>query len=482
MKTESVYLRRCETNEVNTMETQTRFASYVNIKADVKPILVLVMCSVYMIQFLSGSRSLNLIVGILAIIVFLSSVSSAKLITRFFGLAMFSTGVVLNLWKGGGWQEIALGVVANLPLLTLVTLVPMLSIPLKIGGYFRSIHYFMEKMDGIPGRLFASLSFFLFSMGPILNLGSVRVLHDMIGELQLESKFLAKSYMVGFSTVMLWSPYFASVAMVLYYLDVSIYTYLPLGISFAFLQWVIGNALFRLEHRISSRRTDSVQYEKHETQQNPDHTRMMWKLLGILLFLMSSIFIIEYVTHWPMLFLVSTIAVLFPIAWCILHRKWTAYRSHFTDFKKHSVPMMNNEILLFLSAGLFGQALVGTTFADGIRMMLNHLAEISLYLFIISVIAAVFVSTFVGIHPIVVVTLLITQMEPSVIGVTPHTLALLFMISWSVSAVAGPVNPVNLLVSASVNASPLEVGLKWNGLYLLSMVIIGSLFVYILNI
>jgi hypothetical protein len=451
-----------------------------NDKTAVKSWFTLTMCFVYMIQFLSDSYVLTLFLCGLAIFVFCSSLSGAKPIPRLFGSTMFVTGVMLNLWKGTTMEGMVNGIVTNLPLLTLVILVPLLSIPLKIGGYLDSIHFYMERMGTDLRKTFGSISVILFCLGPILNLGSIRVLHEMIQDLHFNSKFLAKVYLVGFSTVILWSPYFASVAMVLYYLNVPVFDYLPLGFSLAVIQLLVGNLLFRfsIPPQKGSAADEQSKLLEQPIEEEWEHKRKMGKLFGIIVLLMGSIFLMEYLTHWPMLFLVSFTSILFPVLWCAVYQKWGKFRLYFSDFKNHSVPFMSNEIVLFISAGLFGSALAGTQFASSTQMFLHQVASVSFVLFIVTVMFIMMITAFIGIHQIVTVTVLITQIDPSVVGTSPEVLALLFMSAWSLSAVLSPVNPLNLLVSSYVKAPTLSIGLKWNGWYLLTMFFISSLFIY----
>jgi hypothetical protein len=142
---------------------------------------------------------------------------------------------------------------------------------------------------------------------------------------------------------------------------------------------------------------------------------------------------------------------------------------------------MNNEIVMFLSAGLFGSSLSGTVVAKGIQVFLNEVSATSFLLFIAVVMSIVLLLTFVGIHQIVVITTLVTQMNPETIGARPEALALLLMVSWSASAVLSPINPLNLLVSGFVGKSSLSVGLRLNGFYLLTMLISGAVLVYYLH-
>lgn len=454
-------------------------------KFHVKSYLILLMCLVYMVQFLTGLYVFVLLLAGLCFAAFLFSIGGAKALPRYFGIGMFITGVIMNFLKGTGMEGTVNGMLANLPLLSLVILVPLMSIPLKIGGYFDSIHFYIEKLAQHLNKLFGSISVFIFCLGPILNLGAIRVLHETIKDIKLAPVLLAKSYLVGFSTVILWSPYFASVALVLYYLDVPVLEYIPLGLTLAFIQLMIGNLLFGIwlkrqkdNHEIQ---LDHVDRNKPTQQQEHDHRKNLMHLMFLMTVLMGIIFLFEYVTKWPMMFVVSLVSITYPLFWAATTKKWPEFVRHFKSFKDRSVPLMNNEIVLFISAGLFGKALTGTTLAAGIKQFLNQIASTSFFLFIVFVVVIILLFTFIGIHQIVVVTALVTQMDAVLIGTQPEVLALLLMMAWSMSAVLSPVNPLNLLVSGSVKKSAFSVGLRWNGVYLLTMFIVGSAFIYLIH-
>lgn len=95
---------------------------------------------------------------------------------------------------------------------------------------------------------------------------------------------------------------------------------------------------------------------------------------------------------------------------------------------------MDNEVVMFISAGVFATVLSDTAFAASINQWINLIASESFLLFSVPVVLMILLLTFIGIHTIVVVTVLIIQMDPAVIGTSPAVLALLFMMSWSVSA------------------------------------------------
>ncbi|MGG3469043.1 hypothetical protein ABES02_16375 [Neobacillus pocheonensis] len=464
---------------------QTKMMARIKEPIQVKSLLILSMCSAYIVHYLTNSNIFDHFFVGLCIVVFLLSVSEAKRHLRFFSIGMFITGVIINVLKGTPIEGTTNGILANLPVISLVILVPLLTIPFKIGGYFDSIHFYMDKYSHQLKKIFGSISLFLFCLGPVFNVGTIRILHETIKDIKLAPVILGKSYLVGFSTVILWSPYFASVALVLYYLDVPILHYLPIGLPLAIIQLVCGNLLFWLWLK-RNKLSDEVNHlesfhEKENVALEAFHRKKLVHLILLLICLLGLLFLFEFLTKWPMMFLVCSISIAYPVLWSLTTQKWTEFIDHFNIFKKFSVPLMNNEIVLFMSAGLFGNALTGTAASHGIKMLLNRTASISFLLFIIMIVSIVLVFTFIGVHQIVVVTALVTQMDPGMIGTRPEVLALLLMMSWSMSAVISPVNPINLLVSGLLEKSGFSVGIRWNGIFLLVMLIIGSTFVFLIH-
>lgn len=436
--------------------------------------LILGMCGLFLIQYFAHVRWLEYLVIIMVLAAFMGSASKANTIPRWFGITMMITGIILEFQKGRGIEGVSEGISMNLPLLTLVILVPLLSIPLKLGGYFDAIDALLRGLLHHPRKLFAGITSVLFILGPILNLGSIRIVDELLKGLKLPPVMLAKSYLVGFSTTMLWSPYYASVALVLYYLKIPMIEYMAYGIGFALLFFLIGNGLFAFWSRRHPLSMDSFTEAASAGESNDSTYRQkLVRLVMIVVVLMSTTFILEALTHWSMLVIVSLLAIAFPVCWSLLFKDWKRLGTQLTDFRDRSVPIMNNEIVLFTSAGLLGNALQGTSFGSGIKWALNSLAQQSFFIFEISVILTVVIVTFIGIHPMVIVTALVTQMDAQQLGTTPIALAMLLMLAWSTSAVLSPVNPLNLLVSRLSGTTGINAGIRANGIHLLIVAILG---------
>jgi MFS family permease len=430
---------------------------------------ILGMCFLFLIQYFTQFHWLQFVLAIWATISFFGSVTLARNVPRIFSILMFAAGAALTYFKGQGIDAAAQGLTANLSLLTLLVLVPLLSIPLKMGGFFDSILLYLKQYRNHPRKMFMGITTVLFFLGPILNIGAIRIVDELIKGLRLKPTFLSKAYLVGFSTTILWSPYYAAVGVTLLYLHVSITDYMSYGFGIAVLFLLIGNLMFGIWAK-----SQKLEADDHRSERiTPDHRKRI-KILAIMIFSLMVITIAaESITHWSMLVLVSLLSILFPGIWGLVSKQWGSLKQHLADYRDKAVPIMNNEIIMYISAGFFGQSLKGTTFGHGIQVFMTDLAHISFLLFALFILLTMVCVTFVGIHQLVVVTVLATQMDPVSLGTTKEILAMVIMLAWSASSILSPVNPINLLVSTLVKKSSISVGVKDNGAYLLIVCMIG---------
>ncbi|WP_226580816.1 hypothetical protein [Halobacillus litoralis] len=435
-----------------------------------KPIFILAMCGIYLVYFFLPVLPLSYLLSLLCLLVYFISVRTVTGIARFITLTLFSLALLINAMTKEQPAVTSLeGIQQNLPLLALIVLVPLLSIPLKAGGYFQSIEYFLKKWEDQPRLAFFGLSSSLALISPILNMGSVKIVHEMVGKLNIHPVILGKSYLIGFTSSMLWSPYFASVAIVLYEVGGEFSQYIALGLTAALIQLGIGNLLFK---RSSKKLKIIKKQEMEDTKEDPGiekvHRKNVWKIFSMLLGMIGILLVLESITHISMLTLVSLIAVFVPLVWALSLKQWENLWHEFKEYLK-KIAHMDHEITLFLSAGLFGLAIRNTAFSGQIQSFLLWNAEQSLLFFVLVIFAVVLFFACIGIHQIVVIPILASQVSTINIGMSPEFLALIFIMSWSMTAVLSPLNAINIIVSHCLQRNGLTIGFRWNGTYIMSV-------------
>src|SRR5690625_4269427 len=133
----------------------------------------------------------------------------------------------------------------NLVCVMLISIVSILCIPVRIGNYLQYLSGFIVKFE-YKLHLICSVVSGLFTLvAPITNIGSIYIIHSMLDKMLLPNGFIGRVYVRGITSVHTWSPYFASVFLVVYSLQIPIHQYLPYVIILSFFQIGIAYILFK---------------------------------------------------------------------------------------------------------------------------------------------------------------------------------------------------------------------------------------------
>lgn len=423
------------------------------------------------------------VTGIITVLLFLLLIivlPKAKAATRIMGIFLIGAGVFINLSMNRSSMIGSIeGIQLNLPLLILILMAPLFSIPLKSGGYINFVTEYIEQVKTNSSKLFLSISGFLSLLAPILNIGSVRIMDDLLKNRNLNPELLGRGYFTGFSTAMVWSPYFGSVALILYYLNIPYSEYFLIGFLFACLQLLTGNILF---NKKISRTNTQINKKSKDEQSRKNIFTFVFKFILALVVFIAGLILLESITKMSMLMLVSMLAIVIPAFWMVFLRKWKDFVHQLRIYSTQVRNEMNTEIVLFLSAGIFGAAISQSSILEWIKGVLMGISNFSFIFFVVFIIFIVMFSAFIGLHQIVTVPILLLQIDPALLDIEPIIIAFIFILAWFMSAIFSPFNAITIIISNAVNKKVLTVGVKWNGLYVFSMFLIGSIFIYGLQI
>ncbi|MCM3709138.1 hypothetical protein [Sporosarcina luteola] len=445
---------------------------------NLKNSLILLVCVLYFVNFALDNYVIATLISIALLILFASSLRQVSFIPMVVGSILLMIGFYIEvIINGKSFIRSLLGLQNNLPLLLLILTVPLLAIPLKSGQLINQLNGIVAKQS-TPIRSFTSLTFFVAIITPILNLGAIKVVHEIIKDNNLHKPLMAKSYFIGFSSAALWSPYFGSVALVLFYLNVDFSKYILIGITFAIFQIAIGSALFYFQvgrHQELEGTSTSV------SKPMATNKTMILKILSTIAFFIVIIILLEKITLLPMMMIVSIVSIVTPFLWGMFSNRWSYVKKSLAAYSSQLGGAVNTEIVLFLSAGLFGKALASSSASELIKGASEYLVSASFHLFVVCIILIVMVLSFIGIHQIVTVPLIAMQLDPTAIGVSPVVLAFVLILAWVVSQITSPLNAISIIISNSVQKRSVVTGIVWNGAYAITMFISGIVFISLLN-
>ena len=207
--------------------------------------LIMIMCLLYMIDSYSSYKVISLLFLLVTVAVYIVVVLTTEKKMRTFTIVLFITGMVIHLINGNRGLELFEGISQNLPLLAVLILAPLISIPLKWEGIIDPVVMSFTSKINDERKNFYGVSSFMLLMAPILNMGSLRMVHGLVENIGIQPKTLSSAYYTGFTSTIVWSPFFASVGLIIYLLDISYMSYILVGVLFAFIQVIVATLLLR---------------------------------------------------------------------------------------------------------------------------------------------------------------------------------------------------------------------------------------------
>ncbi|GAB3809063.1 hypothetical protein GCM10028868_38980 [Virgibacillus kimchii] len=406
-----------------------------------------------------------ILTGMAAII----SVFYSKGLPKMFGLAMILVGCSVFFYQQQPLEVWAEGITRNLPLVCLIVVVPVLGIPIGLGNYNSYLAGITSRFQKKPQWIYLFISGLFSLIAPITNLGSMYIIHAMLEKLKLPARLLGSVYPRGFTSVHTWSPYFASVFLVVYSLQIPMYQYLPYGLLLSVFQILVGYGLFRfIEMKDMAWRAErdmGMNYKK------------LIELFAVLFLLTGFIFVLEPFVELSVSVVITLTVFLFAVL-------WTAYlgfpKNFFKEankYRKMIMPSRANEVNLLLTAGFFGLVLTYTPVSAFVQQVWGGMANISIFLLIVLTISFITLLSFVGVHQIVTISTFVATVSYDDLGIHVMVLAMMLLSAWSVAATISPVSPVVIGTSGLIKKDVFSV-IRWNLLYASVLILVHAGVIY----
>ncbi len=351
-------------------------------------------------------------------------------------LAFIGIGLAGMGWAAFAGAELAWGMAlsGNALLIAMLAAVSFLALIANPGG--------ADSGHAPSGRrsIFTT-GFGLHVFGAVVNLSALVIMANrMAVDGKLDSRqvrLLSRCYgAAGF-----WSPFFGSMAAALTFAPgAELGALIGVGVPLALLALVVT--------------ATEVSRESPDTFRGfPMHVRSLWlpALLAVMILVIHDLA--------PSVSILGIIALLAPtvtLAVLALRRARPLVTGgrHATD----GLPLMRNELLLFLAAGFMAAGLTGVFDSFGGWVPFAHFGgPQATALLVVMVLLAV-----LGVHPVATIAAFGTLLVP--IAPDPNLLAMTFLAAWAIGVVVGPWSGINLTLQGAYGVRPRDL-LRWNAGY-----------------
>jgi hypothetical protein len=401
-------------------------------------------------------------------------------------ITMLALGHILYLIFGadhGYWID---ALFLNIPFVSLFVFVPFLSIPLRTGGYVEFIASCMHKFADRPVLMHSIVATSTFIITSFMNIGSVRIMNELFEDSYKENReHLVKAVMQGFSLSAMFSPYIAGVAVVLYLLKVPLLSFLVCGVILVFLGLSLSIGITYFENYFRSKPNGKNHIPVTLAASIVKNERISYRkgieLLVAFIGLFTSFLLLEKILHIHLVYIVSLIALFFPLVWVVVLKKTKALPAQFNHYRKNVLPNVHNESIMIISASFFAKMAQLSPLPHYLSESITFVAGHSLLLALLAILLSILLLSLLGVHQILPITIYATSFSPAEMEITPVLLASVLAIGWAIGGLIAPVSSLNIVSGNLFGFNWIQLS-RWNLPYIVLFIFFSSLFIYCLNL
>ncbi len=295
--------------------------------------------------------------------------------------------------------------------------------------------------------------------GAVINFSAMIIMADRLANKQALSPLQALVITRGFTLAAHWSPFFASMGVVLISAPgASLWKLMPIGLMLAAVGLgIAGTLLMR-----NPQATTTTAYPMH------------WQALTLPFLLAVSVLGIHLINeNIPVLTLVSSLSLLFTLLLLVWRYRYKAIgylHQHIT----HTLPTMSGETLLFLAAGVLAAGLGSAMQAAEFALEFETFGAWQAWLLLLVLVGI----SGLGVHPVISIATAGGLFAPWVSD--PNLLALVFLMTWALGVSLSPLSGTHLAMQGRYGIASYSFT-RWNLKYvgLLLLVQLAVLYVYV---
>ena len=439
---------------------------------------------------------INTIMLVLAVIL---SFIATKESTRMIAAVLLFVGAFLLIYAQAPLDVWEKALLENGYLLAMFIMVPLISLPVRYGGYNESLEALFERFGNSESRFYGLVSVMTAFLGVLVSIASVPLTCEVARSSRFagNARVLATALSRGFITCLFWAPTTATIALSLQLTGADWLSVLPFGLFFAIVAGFIGWIMTTLRERFiigRSRAQDSSNEGNVDPDSDADSSRSSdrgkgaglsrpgagaldhKKIAELILFSVLYIVAVMLVGQClgiSIIVAVALMSILIPIIWMAAIKRTVLFKQKVKEeYVAVKLPNVKGQMILFTAAGVLAS---GISYSGVGEMAVTALLQVTnegVLAVTILVMALALVCSAFGVHPLVYTTVIGGSLSAAQLGVSSVYLALLLAMGWALGNAVCPTSANTIAVSQLVEHSPFKLALNWNVSYVLVSTVI----------
>jgi hypothetical protein len=420
---------------------------------------------------------------LLALLSMVAGFPAANRIAQILTVLFVAAGIAAARASDTSTAALVNGFGSMIGLLTLVSVVPVLAVPIQLGGYDARVARLLSRRSVRPRPLYAAIGGLSYLMASLMNIAAVPMMyHTVVCLLRWyvpePRRFALESIVTCYALPLSWSPVAAVVAVVVHLTGVSWLTILPVMLltslaGVAMSTWLspapasaagagsAGSAGSTGSKCSAGSAPEPAPRSEGGSGSGIDPDRPIWHItLAVLLFILTMLGL-ERWTGWGMLQVIGVVPIPFALLWSLLIRRGRAFLRALAQ-QHRQVANLQNLFTVFTAAGFFVQAVSHSPYIAGINHLLIHTALAAGPALFVAILPLIPVAlSMVGFHPTVTLTLLSSALHPQVLHLSPIWLSVALLGGGAITFVVSPFT-ATLNVAAAASGERPSVIMRWN--------------------
>lgn len=347
-------------------------------------------------------------------------------------------------------------------LVALFSLVPLLALPVRLGGYGQAMSTLLAGRLSGMSALNRLVSLLAYACGAFMTMATIPIMFSSLKPVlaQMEerdrARFVAVSITVPHLLAMLWSPVSGVLAAILTGLKVSWFAVvgvmLPLSVLSLLACWLVFAFTDRQARQVLSASAAPA------LQDIATARAKLLQFVVVILLLVAITIGLDQALHPGLVTSVVLTLIPFTLAWAIAIGHGRQFLPAAVADLGQRLPRMSEMFSIFLAGGFFASALNTSGTLHQLNQAVldfNHMLGPTGFMLTVPVLAAA--AGFVGLHPLVTMAILAESLRPELLGIPSNHLAIALTGGALLTYMSGPFGGTVGLVSSFAGVSPWRV-------------------------
>lgn len=452
--------------------------------------ILIIAISVLELLYLFGITKIQSLMTFCSIILVLVAYKNVNKGFKKMSMFFFVTGCLLGIATKQPLERWLMGTHSFANITAILVIMQLFSVPIRMGDYTSALTYAVFKIFKSDKILFICMYIIIHLLSSFLLFGTIPVAITLIKEpikhrIYKYKYFLSVLLTRSYGTVILWAPGAVNVLLVMDVVGIGLIDIFPIGMILSILGITLSYFMQykKLSHSYSVNLEVPPEWISTKYRSAAYHKILI--IIFVVVGLTLSIFIMKYIGILNVNLQIMLAGLVVSLVWIFISYFQVGLTPLVGAVKDYILYDLNKSVdlaFLYVALGFFSKMLEDSGMFNYFVPYVLYLSE-TFNILLIPIIAIIMLGlSIIGLHPFILIIVLGNILTHASSIILPVSIGMSLLLGASISYIVSPFAGIVLTTSRFLNVPISDVGLRWNGLFGLLFLILGSIIIMLCQI